>query len=355
MAFLEMNKLSKRYGDVEAVVNLSLNIRMGQFVVVVGPSGSGKTTFLRLIAGFEALDSGEIQLANENISRETPENRAVGMVFQDYALFPHMNVMQNISYGLKFQSGLSKASKYEIVDDLLTMMDIRELGDRMPDELSSGQQQRVAIARSLAPKPSVLLLDEPFSALDASLRDELRWELRALQQRLKLTIIQVTHDQDEALGLADMLVVMNNGSIEQSGMPQEIYKAPLTPFVSQFIGRGNVIAGTLISSNQKSVEVEIEDGQKIVATAEFGLAIATQDSMQILIRPENFKIDSTLKNQFEATVIQSEFQGHSYLLKCTIAGQICFARLSVEQFEQIESPLDGTILLGVDPSAIRVL
>lgn len=251
--------------DFKAVDNANLEIKPGSFVTLLGPSGCGKTTTLRMIAGFESPDEGEIYLGDEAINELTPNKRDTAMVFQSYALFPHYNVFDNVAYGLK----LRKMDKTQIHDKVMEILDLVELSGmegRMTNQLSGGQQQRVALARALVVEPSVLLFDEPLSNLDAKLRVSMRTEIRNIQQRVGITAVYVTHDQSEAMALSDQIIIMNKGVVSQIGTPQEIYYHPADEFVADFIGEANFLRGPLTSKNQgkgvlsiQGSEVEVED------------------------------------------------------------------------------------------------
>ncbi|MEB0139981.1 MULTISPECIES: putative 2-aminoethylphosphonate ABC transporter ATP-binding protein [unclassified Undibacterium] len=233
--WLRMDHISKQFGTFQALHDINLHIRKGEFVCLLGPSGCGKTTLLRIIAGLEVQDSGSLFMGSREIGTLPPAQRNYGIVFQSYALFPNLTVAQNIGYALR----QNRADKNHRVDELLDLVGLHGTENRYPSELSGGQQQRVALARALATSPSLLLLDEPLSALDAKVRERLRQELRRLQQKLGVTTIMVTHDQDEAMTIADTVVVMSNGQIEQIGSPEQIYRDPASHFVADFVGRAN--------------------------------------------------------------------------------------------------------------------
>jgi putative spermidine/putrescine transport system ATP-binding protein len=233
-------ELGKTYGDVMAVVRVDLQISQGEFFTMLGPSGSGKTTTLRLIAGFEEPDQGRVELAGRDVTGVPPYERQVNTVFQDYALFPHMNVARNVEYGLRIRQ-LSKAERARRRDEVLEMVRLAGYGDRKPRELSGGQRQRVALARAIVNHPRVLLLDEPLGALDLKLREQMQVELKRIQAAVGITFLYVTHDQDEALTMSDRIAVFNQGRIEQVGTPAELYERPATPFVSGFVGTSNVL------------------------------------------------------------------------------------------------------------------
>jgi putative spermidine/putrescine transport system ATP-binding protein len=239
-AAVHVSGLRKRYGDVVALAGVDLDIGAGEFFTLLGPSGSGKTTLLRLIAGFERPDAGRIELGGADVTRVPPYSRNVNTVFQDYALFPHMTVAQNIEYGLRVRR-VAKADRREKVDRALEMVRLPGLGARRPAQLSGGQRQRVALARAIVNEPEVLLLDEPLGALDLKLRQEMQLELLRVQREVGITFIYVTHDQEEALTMSDRIAVLNAGSIEQVGGPVEVYEQPLTAFVAGFIGVSNLI------------------------------------------------------------------------------------------------------------------
>lgn len=239
MSFVQIRDVTKSFNRNPVLDKVSLSIEQGEFVTLLGPSGCGKSTLLRAIAGLNPIDEGTIEVGGRDITFLPPKRRNVGMVFQSYALFPNMNVFDNIAFGLKMM-GLKKKEIRPMVEEMLSIIDLRGKEDRYPNQLSGGQQQRVALARSLIKKPSVLLLDEPLSALDAKIRRSLRGEIRRIQQRLNMTTIFVTHDQEEALTVSDRIFVMNHGRIEQVGSPNEIYTEPASEYVARFIGNYNV-------------------------------------------------------------------------------------------------------------------
>lgn len=251
MSTIKLQNLTKRFAGAVAVDDLSLDVNDGEFLALLGPSGCGKTTTLRMIAGFVEASHGSISFGDRDVTRLPANKRNTGMVFQSFALFPHLTVARNVAYGLEMR----RVPKSELAERVAKVLDRVQLGrfaERYPRQLSGGQQQRVALARALVINPDVLLLDEPLSALDAKLRHDVRIQIRQLQQNLGLTTIFVTHDQEEALSLADRLVVMNNGKIEQVGSPSDLYDRPQTPFVADFIGRTNFFKGTLSDGQFKT-------------------------------------------------------------------------------------------------------
>jgi len=271
-AAVHVSGLRKRYGDVVALAGVDLVIGTGEFFTLLGPSGSGKTTLLRLIAGFERPDAGRIELGGTDVTRVPPYSRNVNTVFQDYALFPHMTVAQNIEYGLRVRR-VAKAGRREKVDRALEMVRLPGLGARKPAQLSGGQRQRVALARAIVNEPEVLLLDEPLGALDLKLRQEMQLELLRVQREVGITFIYVTHDQEEALTMSDRIAVLNGGSIEQIGGPVEVYEQPRTPFVAGFIGVSNLIerdGHTITVRPEKLILIEEEEPEQSGAHTEAG-------------------------------------------------------------------------------------
>ena len=251
---VRLAQTSRFFGEIKAVDNVDLDIQDGEFFTLLGPSGSGKTTCLRLIAGFEQPDAGRVYFYGRDVSALPPYEREVNTVFQDYALFPHMTVAQNVGYGLMIKK-VVKAERQERVEEMLEMVQLPGLGGRKPGQLSGGQRQRVALARALINQPRVLLLDEPLGALDLKLRQQMQLELKNIQQRVGITFIYVTHDQEEALTMSDRLAVFNQGRIEQIGTPSEIYEHPATAFVAGFVGTSNLVSGPLAQAITQSAEM----------------------------------------------------------------------------------------------------
>ena len=278
----------KKYGDFTAVNGISLNIEQGEFFTLLGPSGCGKTTLLRMIAGFNTVDGGEICFDEQVINTLPAHKRDIGMVFQNYAIFPHLNVADNVAYGLKAR----KVPKEQIVprvDEALKMVQIDQLKTRQPNELSGGQQQRVALARAFVIEPGVLLMDEPLSNLDAKLRVQMRTTIKKLQRRLGITTVYVTHDQEEALAISDRIAVMNQGNIMQIGKPEEIYRKPANPFVANFIGVSNFIDCTLDGQDPKAAVVKLHDGHS------FQMPLRAPYSGEVILsaRPEQLFFSET--------------------------------------------------------------
>jgi len=303
---IALEHLTKKFGSVVGVDDISLDIEDGEFVAFLGPSGCGKTTTLRLISGFELPTAGRILLDGKDISNRPPNKRDMAMVFQSYALFPHMTVAKNIAYGLRVQHVPGKELR-ERVERVLDLMGLRGLGGRRPNELSGGQQQRVALARSLVVEPRVLLFDEPLSNLDAKLRVQMRSEIRNIQRRLNITSVYVTHDQVEAMALSDRIVVMNQGKIEQIGAPEEIYRRPATRFVADFIGRANFLNARIDSVEGDQAAVELL-GQRVRVPVTF--AVAAGDQLTAVLRPEGLTLreDAALE---QGVVEQAMYLGSS--------------------------------------------
>ena len=285
--FLRFEDVTKRFGDFEAVDDLSLSIFESEFFALLGPSGCGKSTLLRMLAGFEMPTSGRIILDGEDMAGIPPDRRPVNMMFQSYALFPHMSVAKNIAFGLK-QERMAKGEISDRVQQVLKLVKLEDYAKRKPDQLSGGQRQRVALARSLAKRPKVLLLDEPLGALDKKLREETQFELADLQHQLHTTFIMVTHDQEEAMTLADRIAVMDKGRILQVAPPAEIYEAPKSRFVADFVGNVNVFDGTVRSATGGRVTIETTGGFDIVAERDVGVEVGQRVSY--VLRPEKLKI-----------------------------------------------------------------
>ena len=276
MSDIRVEGLVKKFGQTAAVSGLDIQIRKGEMVALLGPSGCGKTTLLRMIAGFETPTSGRIRLNGEVINDLPPQQRKIGVVFQDYAIFPTMNVFDNIAYGLKIKK-LPKEVIYKEVLEYLGLVGLVGYEKRMPSQLSGGQQQRVALARALITKPEVLLLDEPLSNLDAALRLRIRKEIRKLQQSLGITAIFVTHDQEEALSIADTIFVMRHGELMQGGTPAEIYSLPANDFVADFIGKSNILYGKVIQRNDASLSISVKGATFDVAWPDEKQVAVNQD------------------------------------------------------------------------------
>ncbi|ORE94952.1 ABC transporter ATP-binding protein [Aurantimonas sp. 22II-16-19i] len=287
--FIRFEAVTKRFGGFEAVDDLSLSIFEGEFFALLGASGCGKSTLLRMLAGFEAPTSGRIVLDGEDMADIPPYQRPVNMMFQSYALFPHMSVEKNIAFGLK-QEGMAKGDIAERVEQVLKLVKLEDFARRRPDQLSGGQRQRVALARSLAKRPKVLLLDEPLGALDKKLREETQFELADLQYQLHTTFIMVTHDQEEAMTLADRIAVMDKGRILQVATPAEIYEAPNSRFVADFVGNVNIFEGKVAAATGDRITIATSAGREIRVASE--VPVVAGQAVSYVLRPEKLRISA---------------------------------------------------------------
>lgn len=287
MATVKLDAVSKHYGGFQAVATLSLVVENGEFLVILGPSGCGKTTLLRLIAGFFPPDTGQLLIGGREITHLSPGRRNIGMVFQDYALFPHMTAADNVGFGLR-ERGIRKRAISARVSEMLDMVRLSNLADAYPESMSGGQQQRVALARALAYSPELLLLDEPLGALDLKLRETMQQEIHQLQRKFATTTIMVTHDQEEAMNLADRIVIMDGGRICQVGTPREIYSTPASIFVARFLGRINILKGELRGTDTDECSVMLNAGSQIVAPVNSQLR--SEGAVSIGIRPETLLV-----------------------------------------------------------------
>ena len=329
---VEFKNVTKAFGDVKAVQNLNFSIESGQLVTLLGPSGCGKTTTLRLIAGLEMITEGSVHIGGKDVTKLPATDRDVSMVFQSYALFPHMTVLQNVSYGLS----MSRLPKNEVQEKAiagLEMVGLSGFGNRLPSELSGGQQQRVAVARALVLEPEVLLFDEPLSNLDAKLRRRVREEIRELQQNLELTTIYVTHDQEEALAVSDRIIVMNQAVIAQEGTPRQLYEEPVNLFVSDFIGDANIVKAEIIKIEGANAEVEI--GGIRTKLPHRGLI---SGEVNVAIRPQSICLSqSGNENGIHGTILKAIYLGDhiEYTVDSTIG------ELFVIDYQMESKPISG--------------
>ena len=351
-AHLRLVEVTKRFGDSVAVDHVSLDVPRGAFATLLGPSGCGKTTTLRMIAGFYDPDHGDIFLGGRRINDLPAHRRGAAMVFQDYALFPHMTVHDNVAYGLRL-ARVPAPEREQRVSETLAFVGLGGLGGRWPSQLSGGQQQRVAVARALVVRPEVLLLDEPLSNLDAKLREQLRWELRALQQRLGMTFVYVTHDQQEALSLSDWVAVMNGGRVEQAGTPWDIYYHPRTAFLADFVGAVNLVPARVRGANGASATVEF-GSHELPVRVPAGLTLAAGQDVRLCIRPEtvNFAQPGVVGVTVDGTVARRSFLGDRMRYWVSVDGR----EWIVDQADPgATEHLEGPVQLALRPERVHVI
>jgi len=339
-AFLSIRNISKNFGSVRAVSDVSLDIRENEFFALLGASGSGKTTLLRMLAGFETLSAGDVVLQGGSIADLPPNKRPVNLMFQSYALFPHMTVAQNISYGLEMDR-LPRSEISARVSEILDVIQLSELARRKPDQLSGGQRQRVALARALVKRPKVLLLDEPLGALDKKLRSEMQLELKRLQSEFGITFIVVTHDQEEALVMADRIAIMKDGALLQVGTPHDIYERPESRFAADFIGVMNFVPVT-----QTAQGLETSDGGRISAATT--LRLADQSAGVAAVRPERLHIGDVGENRVEGNVLAIAYHGLDLQLhvKTPIADTPIVARITANVADSLTPKIGDRVTLS---------
>ncbi len=350
MATLRLNNLVKRFDEVIAVDHINLEVADGEFVTLLGPSGCGKTTTLRTIAGFYYPDDGEVYFGDKIMNNVPPNKRDTAMCFQSYALFPHMSVWDNISFGLKMRKIPVQEQKKRI-EKAMEMLSLQDLGKRKPGQLSGGQQQRVALARSIVTEPQVLLFDEPLSNLDAKLRVQVRVEIREMQKRLGITAIYVTHDQDEALAISDRIVIMNQGKIEQMGDPYTIYRKPQTRFVAGFIGMANIFDAEVLSIEGSIIKVLSPYGPLVVDTK--GQEVPEKgQTIHLSYRPEDMKIrDRESPNQITGTVTQAVFMGDITDLFIDVNGN----KMRAQSDDEEKIVASDKVTFGISSRAFSIL
>lgn len=336
--------------EVTAVHNVNLDIEKGELVTLLGPSGCGKTTTLRMIAGFEFPTAGEIILDGQAINSLPPHKRDMSMVFQSYAIFPHLNVFENIAYGLNVQR-LSKAVIKERVDKVLGLVHLEGYGDRAPTQLSGGQQQRVALARALIMEPKVLLMDEPLSNLDAKLREEMRTEIRRIQKEMNITSVYVTHDQIEAMTLSDRIVVMNLGVIEQIGTPMEMYRYPNSRFVANFIGRANFVTGVVEEQNKDALTVKTLG--EVIPLKNVTRTFKKQEAVTLIVRPEMIRVKKT-GELFKGIIRRAVYLGNVIEYDVEVGGQL-ITGLETDPYVLELFPEGEQVTVGFAEGCIQVL
>jgi putrescine transport system ATP-binding protein len=358
--YISFQNVTKKFGDFVAVDNLTLNIYEREFYSLLGPSGCGKTTLLRMLAGFEEPTSGEIFLDGVSLKGVPPHKRPVNMMFQSYALFPHMSVRDNIGFGLK-QAGIAKAQITERVDAILKLVKLEEFAKRKPDQLSGGQRQRVALARSVVLRPKLLLLDEPLGALDKKLREETQFELMDLQHELGLTFMIVTHDQEEAMTMSDRIAVMDKGTVIQTGTPAEIYEAPNSRYVADFIGTVNTLEGKVTEKAAGKVNIVGKDGFSIEAATTDQFALNNDDTAWFSIRPEKIKVSRTkpdkLTNAVEGEVWDIGYLGDMTLFNVKLDSGTIMRASVLNAKRTVDDPIgyEDRIWLSFEPDAGIVL
>ena len=339
--------ITKKFNETVAVDNISCNFEAGTLTTLLGPSGCGKTTSLRLIAGLERATDGKILIDGEDVTIQPATDRDVSMVFQSYALFPHMNVIENVSYGLKMIN-IKKEEYIEKSIETLKIVNLEGYEKRMPSELSGGQQQRVAVARAIVLKPKVLLFDEPLSNLDAKLRRQVREDIREIQQKLGVTTIYVTHDQEEALAISDKVIVMNNAVIAQAGNPKDLYNNPKNKFVANFIGDANVVKVEIESNEGSSYKIKLAE-MKINITSNDNL----KENVSVALRPEKINIQKNkIENSINAKVTNASFVGNSYqYIVNTVIGKIYVVSTDTINIFKI----DEEVFLSFDEKEVKIL
>src|SRR5262245_56464466 len=349
---IRLVNLEKRFRDVVAVDSISLRIETGEFFSLLGPSGCGKTTTLRMIGGFEPPTGGEIELRGRDVTRAAPDKRPVNMVFQNYALFPHLDVGDNVAFGLR-RKGVPKAEARTRVGEALELVKLSGYEHRRPNQLSGGQHQRVALARALINRPNVLLLDEPLGALDLKLRRQLQLELKRIQVEVGITFVYVTHDQEEALTMSDRIAIMNGGRVEQLGTPEELYDQPATRFVAGFIGTTNLLKGTVVGRDGGVTTVQLANGE-LTGTTMNGLA--TGEPVELCIRPEAIAVRSRGGDDeggIAATVEQAAFLGSTIQYVVRTGGGEPLTVLAPKAGGRL--PVGAVVALSWSPDEARVL
>jgi putative spermidine/putrescine transport system ATP-binding protein/mannopine transport system ATP-binding protein len=353
---IAVQDLVRRYGPVTAVDHVSLSVAPGEFLALLGPSGSGKTTILMSIAGFEFPDSGRILIGGDDVTWAPPNRRNLGMVFQRYTLFPHMSVLENIAFPLKMR-GVARAEREERARAALQTVRLAQMGDRKPAQLSGGQQQRVALARAIVYRPRVLLMDEPLSALDKNLREEMQIEIKHLQREIGVTVVFVTHDQTEALTMADRVAVLNHGSLQQIGSPRDLYERPATPFVAGFVGETNFCEGMLAAAAGpgEPISVTLPGGTAVQATA--AVPLAAGGRISLALRPERLRVLPQGAAGLPARVEEAIYAGTATTLLLKLAeGPLLRARIPAGAGLHEPQPGDAVALswLPADARAFMV-
>ncbi len=354
-AEVRLDDLIKTYGTFAAVDDISVTIARGEFFTILGPSGSGKTTTMMMVAGFTYPTSGSIRIADRNVADLPPQKRDLGMVFQNYAVFPHLSVFENVAFPLRVRK-VPKAEIVRAVNEILDLVKLREYSARMPRQLSGGQQQRVALARALVFRPSVLLMDEPLGALDKKLRDHMQTEIRRIHRQLGVTVIYVTHDQGEALTMSDRIAIMNQGRIEQIGTPADLYDRPDTRFVADFLCDTNFVEGTLIETAEGAARMRTAGGTEIagvLADASLGVGAPVVAG----IRPEKIRINpdnADLANRCKAAIREVVYSGDSIRYQVAGPDQVGLLVTAPNRTDVAQHPADATVDLAWDRLETRI-
>ncbi|HEY2480380.1 MAG TPA: ABC transporter ATP-binding protein [Solirubrobacterales bacterium] len=351
---VRLQSLEKRFEDVVAVDSIDLHVGSGEFFSLLGPSGCGKTTTLRLIAGFERPTSGDVLLDGESLAAVPPDRRNVNTVFQSYALFPHLNVLDNVAFGMRYQK-VGRKDRERRAREALELVELGDYAKRRPHQLSGGQQQRVALARALVLRPAVLLLDEPLGALDAKIRRQLRIELKALQEEVGTTFIFVTHDQEEALSMSDRIAVMHEGRVDQVGTPREIYEGPATLFVADFLGVANVMEVEVVGSGAAGCRVRVGDYELLAGCGDLGLT----GSASVVVRPERLHVmarDQGGENCLPGMIDRTIFVGSNLQVMVRLAtGALLQASVANDGVDLDSHEQGRPVSVHLPPDALRVL
>lgn len=355
-AFVEFERVQKSYdGEILVVKDLNLSLPKGEFLTMLGPSGSGKTTCLMMLAGFETATHGDIRLDGQSINNIPPHKRGIGMVFQNYALFPHMTIAENLSFPLEVRK-MGKSEREEKVQRALDMVEMGAFGGRRPAQLSGGQQQRVALARALVFEPELVLMDEPLGALDKQLREKMQFEITDLAHNLGITTVYVTHDQTEALTMSDRVAVFDDGRIQQLAPPDELYEQPQNSFVAQFIGENNTLQGVVTKIKGDTCEVKLDSGEVIDAKPVNVSAIG--DRTTVSIRPERVEIDPELgpdAHTLDAEVLEFIYMGDTFRTRLRVAGTTEFVVKTRNRADQRRYGRGDTVKIGWLPQDCRAL
>lgn len=357
-AKVQLRSLTKRFGAQAAVEGISLDIPAGSFVSLLGPSGSGKTTTLNLIAGFLTADDGDVLFDDRSVSDVPPHRRDIGMVFQSYALFPHLTVADNVAFPLKMRTSLSKTEMAARVAETLALVRMEAYGRRYPRQLSGGQQQRVAMARALVSRPRLLLMDEPLGALDKKLREQMQFEIKRIHRSVGTTFIYVTHDQTEALTMSDLVVLMQGGRIAQTGSPRELYTEPTSVFVADFIGDSNLLNGRVTAGAADTLTVALDAGPTVSVRQRAGAKHASGARVALVLRPEDIAVKKSDQTTAATpvligTIAESGYQGDSYRLSVAVGAEAIKVR--VPPHSALAFAPGTNVELSWEPDAARVL